>query len=254
MMSINWHMVWHLTIATMKARYRQTFAGLVWVVLNPIIMFTAHAIIFKMVLKINIPNYFLFLMGGLLPWSFITSTIAMTNNVFVTSADLLRSFNLSPPVLFLSKVFDNFINFLLAFMFLFLILLLFQGHFQWFGVLMLPAAIVLLLVNISALCLLLALIQVFFRDAIYVNQFVINVSYLMTPIFYPVSMIPENFRFLVHLNPFYAMIAPFQVCLWNFEMNHFLSTCLQSGIWGCLWIVILVFYWKRKHHEFYLRL
>jgi ABC-type polysaccharide/polyol phosphate export permease len=59
----------------MKFRYRKTFAGFIWVILNPIMMFVVQSLVFKRFLKIEIPDSFVFLLGGLLLWIFITQTI-----------------------------------------------------------------------------------------------------------------------------------------------------------------------------------
>ena len=67
-----------LTLANMKARYRKTFAGFLWVILNPIILYSVQSVVFRKILKIELPDYSLFLLGGLLPWIFITSTLEMS--------------------------------------------------------------------------------------------------------------------------------------------------------------------------------
>ena len=67
-----------LTFANMKARYRKTLAGFIWVILNPIILYSVQSIVFRKILKIDVPDYSLFLMGGLLPWIFITNTLEMS--------------------------------------------------------------------------------------------------------------------------------------------------------------------------------
>ena len=114
------HISFFLTKAQMKSRYRKTIAGFLWVVLNPILLFAVHAVIFKAILKIDIPNYFLFLLGGLLPWVFITSNMMMTTNAFIAQREIIRTFTLSPVSLIFAHTIDNFINFLAAFLILFI--------------------------------------------------------------------------------------------------------------------------------------
>ena len=63
-----------LTIANMKSRYRRTFAGFIWVIMNPILVFLIQNFVFRNILNIKIDHYVLFLLGGLLPWIFISQT------------------------------------------------------------------------------------------------------------------------------------------------------------------------------------
>ena len=85
-----WVQVWELTVASLKSRYRKTFAGFLWVVLNPLMMFGVQSLVFKTFMKIQVPDYHLFLLGGLLPWIFFSSTIQMGTPIFVTQSHLLR--------------------------------------------------------------------------------------------------------------------------------------------------------------------
>ena len=72
-----------LTFSEMKGRYRNTWAGFIWVIINPILMFSVQALVFKHILRLNMERYYLFLLGGLLPWIFISSTLNMTCNAFI---------------------------------------------------------------------------------------------------------------------------------------------------------------------------
>src|SRR5665647_1643549 len=94
-----WIQVKDLTVASLKSRYRKTWAGFVWVILNPLLMFGVQSLVFKRFLGLQIPDYYLFLLGGLLPWIFMSSTIQMGTPIFVTQAQLLRSFKINPMVL-----------------------------------------------------------------------------------------------------------------------------------------------------------
>ena len=104
-----------LAMANMKARYRDTIAGFIWVVLNPLIMFGAQSVAFKKFLRLDVPNYYLFLLGGLLPWIFLVNSLQMCTPVFEEKGPLLKSFKIQPLVVLSAQLFDNFVNFLFAF-------------------------------------------------------------------------------------------------------------------------------------------
>src|SRR5271154_4561101 len=93
-----------LAAANLKSRYRRTVAGFLWVVLNPLIMFGVQSMIFRHVLKIQISNYFLFLLSGLLPWIFITQSMDMCTSLFQANGGVLKSFHLNPLVLLTAQL------------------------------------------------------------------------------------------------------------------------------------------------------
>lgn len=244
-----------LAKAQMKARYRKTFAGFLWVILNPLLTYGVHAIIFIHILKIEMQNYFLFLLSGLIPWIFITSTLNMTTNLFVVSRDLLLSFRINPLTLLLSQIMDNLINFVAAFVILFCGLTLFTDvHFNLFGMLLGPVAVLLMLVSVFVVSFLMATIQVFYRDMAYINTFLTGLMYLLTPIFYPKSLIPEQFRLLTHFNPYFAVIEPFQICFWSFSWEAWSLAFARAVMWLAVWSTATLFIWRRSQNEFYLRI
>src|SRR3954465_5069767 len=139
-----------LTAANLKSRYRRTIAGFLWVVLNPLIQFGVQSAIFRHVLKIQVNNYLIFLLSGLLPWIFITQSMDMCTSLFVTSGNVLKSFRLNPLVLLTAQLLDNLLNFLAAFLIIFVALLFHMGgetHLN--GLLFTPIAVLVLLTGVS---------------------------------------------------------------------------------------------------------
>ena len=134
----------------MKARYRKTIAGFLWVILNPIILYLVQSVVFKKVLKIDIPDYTLFLLGGLLPWIFITNTLEMSIPYLYNSHNLLRGFRINPLLLVLSQVLDNFFNFLVAFVII-LIPVFFLNSSGETAFYLLPLPILVLFISIASL-------------------------------------------------------------------------------------------------------
>lgn len=235
----------------MKSRYRKTIAGFLWVVLNPILLFGVHALIFKVILKVNIPNYFLFLLGGLLPWIFITNNILMATNTFILQRDVIKSFSISPLSLIFAHTMDNFINFFVAFIMLFLFLISSQTPTESNQFLVLPIAILSLLVFTLGLTIILATLQVFFRDIQFITQFFNNIMYLLTPIFYPPEYIPEKFRWLVDVNPYYIIIRPFQLSLNNYTNSTYSNSFCHSILLSISMSLLSYVVWKKAKTKIY---
>ncbi len=240
-----------LTLSEMKGRYRNTWAGFLWVIINPIMMFSVHALVFKHILKLDIDRYYVFLLGGLLPWIFVSSTLTMTSNTLITSREVLLSFQISPIAIMGSKVIDNFINFLAPFLLLFGILC-FQEDFNWIGLLSVPLSMLFLFISTYAISIFTAILQVYLRDVQYILTFGLSLLYFLTPIFYPRSMVPDNIAWIVDINPIYAIVRPFQVALYNFD-----SELLAQALWNSfgvtvIMIVAAITFWRSKRNELYL--
>lgn len=242
-----------LTLAEMKGRYRNTFAGVIWVMFNPLLMFTVHAIIFKYILKINVDRYFIFLLSGLIPWIFISTTLTQTVNTFIRQREALLSFQIHPISILLSRILDNFINFILPFAILFVILAP-NEEFNTFGLMFVPLAMLFLFIGVSAMAIILSTLQVFFRDTEYIVNFVVNIMFFLTPIFYPRHLIPEKYQILVDLNPFYAYIRTFKNSLWSYSHTEIMSSLLNVSLFLGASIIIATFVWKRLRNELYLNI
>lgn len=247
-----WVQVRDLTLASLKARYRKTFAGFIWVVMNPLLMFGVQSLVFKTFMKINVPDYYLFLLGGLLPWIFFSSTIQMGTPVFVSQSHLLRSFKINPMVILASQVLDNFINFLASFV-LILLPFYFSSTKPLMPLLLLPLALIPLLIGTLSLCITLSTVNVFFRDTNFVMGFMFNLLFFMTPVFYPREYIPENLSWIVDFNPVVYFLEPFRSVIYFDGMNFPMAFLNGTGI-SLIFFVIAYLTWKRKRNDFYHKL
>lgn len=248
-----WTQVQELTLASVKSRYRRTFAGFIWVLANPILQFGVQCLVFKEFLKLNIPNYYLFLLGGLLPWIFITSTLSMGTPVFVSNAHLLRSFKISPMVILCSQIMDNFINFLASVVLILTPIYLFSDQ-PILNLLAIPLAIIPLLLTTGAVTVILSTLNVFYRDINFVIGFMMSLLFFLTPIFYPQNYVPEHLRWIINVNPFIYVIEPFRWLFISPSWAEFFSWLLKGCGVSVGFIALAYYIWKRRQNDFYYRL
>ncbi len=248
-----WIQIKELTLASVKSRYRKTWAGFLWVIMNPILMFGVQALVFRKFLKLDMPDYFLFLLGGLLPWIFLTSTIQMGTPVFVTQAQLLRSFKINPWVLLGAQVLDNFLNFLITFLIILLPLYLWSDR-SVLTLLLLPFALIPLLVGTLTVTIALSILNVFYRDINFVMGFVFSLLFFLTPIFYPREFVPSEYQWMISANPIIYFIVPFRVLLYSNNIVDFFPVMVKSVGVCMICAGLALFIWKRKQNDFYRRL
>jgi ABC-type polysaccharide/polyol phosphate export permease len=243
-----------LTTASMKSRYRKTLAGVLWVLLNPIILFGVQALVFRKFLRLEITNFYLFLVGGLIPWVFISQTTQMATPVIIGHSHLLRSFRLHPIVLITSSVLDNFFNFCLTLLVVVVpTMLAAEMPLKW-ELLFAPLALLPLLIMTFSLSALLSLMNVYFRDTNFVLGFLFSILFFLTPIFYPLEYVPDEYRWMVNVNPVHYAIAPFRSLIYETTPYAWVTPCLEglAVALGCSLVAWL--YWRRKKDGIYLAL
>jgi ABC-type polysaccharide/polyol phosphate export permease len=247
-----WMQVRELTIASIKSRYRKTWAGFLWVIMNPILMLGAQSLVFKKFMKIMMPDYFLFLLGGLLPWIFFTTTVQMGTPVFVVQSQLLRSFKINHWVVLCAQVLDGFVNFLASFLLILLpVYLTSDKSVGW--LLLLPVALFPLLVGTISVTIIFSVLNVFYRDINFVMGFIFSLLFFLTPIFYPRSFVPPNFQWMINSNPIIYFIEPFRTIIHK-SGDNIVFELFMSFVMSGLMALIAMLVWKRKKNEFYHRL
>ncbi len=238
-----------LVVANMKSRYRNTITGFLWVILNPIMVFGAQALVFHYILKINVEHYPLFLLSGLIPWIFIVQSVETGTSIFMNSNRLLKSFPIHPFVILISQIWDNFINFIVA-MILIFFLSAFIFNFELSRGILLPLCAVPLLLFTVGMVMFMATLQIFFWDTRFIMTFVMNFLFYLTPIIYPVEFIDERYRWLFELNPIRHIIRPFQVAV-SGVMADFVFLWFKAIGLGLGAVVIAGLYWRKYKYEFY---
>lgn len=248
--SFFWKQVHAVTLANLKSRYRKTFAGFIWVLLSPMITFGVQGLVFSYFLKINVDSYLLFLVSGLIPWIFISQTLEMSTPVFVVSGDLMKSFSVSPLVYLSAQVLDNLINFIAGFILVLLFMNFWFGEAGWHLV-FLPLPILVLSAGVFALSWIFATLQVFFRDTRFLIRFLMQISFFLTPVFYPREFIPQVLDWMVVLNPFFHLIYPFQVLIYNFNGAAFMQS-MGVAVFVSLWLnAFALVLWDRSRNMVY---
>lgn len=246
-------LVFDLFLSRARTRYRGTWAGFLWVVLNPLILFTTQALIFRHVLKIEMPSYALFLLGGLLPWTFLATAIQMDAGLLRNSRELLLSFPLGPLALVGAAILDHGASFLGAFG-LALLACALSDQLAWSSLLCLPLAFLPLAIGTFGLLLWVSILHVFYRDVRYVAQFALQVLFFVTPVCYPLELLPPSVAQLARWSPLTLLIEPTrQSLLAPGSVAWFHAWMWGSGAALAL-LALGLARWQRTRNEFYLAL
>ena len=192
--------LWAMTEKEIKARYKHTVFGFLWVILNPILQMLVIGFIFSFFVKIPVNNYYLFLFTGLLPWQFFSLSLTKATSSFVFERSLLQKSYFPREAIPFSIILSNFFHFIVSLLLLILFLLVSQNLLVTRIVYLIPASLLLLLFTTS-FSLLTSTLQVKYRDINFFVQSLLTLWFYATPIIYNLDLIPQKLRLLYYLNP-----------------------------------------------------
>lgn len=202
-------LIWSLVLRDLKARYRGSLLGFVWTFLNPLLLMLVYVLVFLVYMRIEMENYAVFLFCGLLPWIWFSSSLMEGVNSVIDGGSLITRSMLSPEVFPAVKVLSNLINFVLSLPLLFLFIIIFKIEVGP-PLLALPIVILVQLIFTMGLVAIVSAINVRFRDLQHILGNFITLWFFISPILYPLSSIPEEFRAYSRLNPIAVFSEAYQ--------------------------------------------
>ena len=195
-----------------KTKYKRSVLGMAWSFLNPLLTMSVQYIVFSTLFKSDIPNYPVYLLSGIVFMNFFNEAVSMGMTSITGNASLIKKVYMPKYIYPVSRILSSLVNFALAILPLFLVML-FTGTPFRSSLLLLVFDILCLLGFVMGMGLLLTTAMTFFQD----TQFLWGVASLMcmylTPVFYPESIIPARLLTLYHMNPMYQYITFARICI-----------------------------------------
>lgn len=202
-------LIWNLVIRELKARYRGSVLGFLWSFLNPLLLMLVYSVVFSTYLRFNMESYVVFLLSGLLPWMWFSSSMLEGSGSIIAGGNLIKKILFPAEVLPMVVVLANGVNYLLSLP----ILLIFAVYFKLaigMPLLALPIVFSIQLLLTVGFAFILSALCVHYRDIQHVLGNVLNLWFFTTPIVYSLDQIPEKFRFTVNFNPAAPLILAYQ--------------------------------------------
>lgn len=190
--------LWAMTEKEIKARYKRAIFGFLWVILNPFLQMLIIGFVFSFFIKI--PNYFLFLFSGLLPWQFFSLSLAKATPSIVHERALLQKAKFPIEAIPISIILSNFIHMLISIAIFLPIYLFFAEQNTLFLIFSILALVWLLLLTVG-LSLLTASLNVPYRDVSFFVQTGLILLFYATPVLYNTTILPAYIRGFLRLNP-----------------------------------------------------
>jgi lipopolysaccharide transport system permease protein len=197
-----------------KVRYKQTFIGASWAILQPLLTMVAFTVIFGRFAQIpsdGLP-YPIFAYTALLPWTYFAQAIGQSGASLVNDAELIKKVYFPRLILPLAATLAPLVDFAMAFVILLGLMAWFDIAPTW-GVLALPVFLVLALMTALAVSLFLSALNVRYRDVRHAIPFFTQFWLYVSPVVYSVSLIPDQWRYVYSLNPMVGVIEGFRWAL-----------------------------------------
>jgi lipopolysaccharide transport system permease protein len=197
-----------------KARYKQTAFGIAWAVLQPVVTVAIFAVVFGGF--VDIPSegfpYPVFAFAGLLPWTYFSQSIIRGGSSLVASSSLVSKVYFPRLLIPIASMLTPLVDFMIAFLVL-LVLMAWYGIVPTVGIVALPLLIVLTFATALAVSFWLSSLNVRYRDVGFMLHFLAQIWLYASPVIYPVSSVPEQWRLLYGLNPMVGVIEGFRWAL-----------------------------------------
>ena len=231
-----------LVARDVKIKYRRSVLGVLWTLLNPLCMMIVLSVVFSNIFKFDIENFPLYILSGQLIFNFFSDATTSSMSSIVSSASLIKKVYVPKYLFVISHIFSSFINLMASFTALLLVMTATRTELHWMTLLA-PVPLLLLVLFSLGVGLVLAAVTVKFRDIMHLYSVFITALMYLTPVIYPMAMLPEWLTGFVMLNPITNIVLMFRnVMLYNtfFGWRSLFVAVVETGI--MLMIGFWVFY------------
>lgn len=199
-----------LVVKDIKLKYRRSFLGYLWSILNPLMIMGIMVLVFSSMFRFDIQNYPVYLIIGQTIFNFVSEATNQAMWSITGNAALMKKTYVPKYIFTLSRVTSSFVNMIFALGAMLLVFIICRIHFS-LNMLFIPVILIQVYIFSMGLGLFLAAGTVFFRDIQYIYSAFLTAWMYVTPIFYPISQLPENLQWYIkQFNPLYAYITQFR--------------------------------------------
>lgn len=240
-----------LALRDIKVRYKQAALGVGWAVIQPVamaaILFVFFGLLMGMNDKVAPTPYLVFVLAGLLPWTLFEAAVTASSGSVVANANIVRKVYFPRLIVPLAATGAPLIDYAIGFVVL-LIAMALLGVPVTGSVLLVPLLIASLLIGVFGVGVLMSAITVAYRDFRHLLPFMLKLMFFLTPVIYPVTMVPEQFRWLLSLNPVGGTIAALRSAILGTPIIY--NDWLISTSIGLAALVAGLFYFQRVEKRF----
>lgn len=241
-------MIFSLVRRDLKGRYKGSALGFLWTFINPLLQLGVYTLVFSVIMRNGIKDYYLFLFVALIPWIFFSTSLAGGSSCIWAQKDMVKKIYFPREVLPISFVTSQFVNMLLSLIVVFVVLIVSGKGLNPIALLYLPVIMLVEYLMALSVAMLSSAITVYLRDVEYILGIITMAWQFLSPVMYSVEQVPEKMLPLFNLNPMTPVIVAYRDILYYGEAPK-LETLIHAVVFGVVVLIIgIVVFGKLKRH------
>lgn len=229
-------------------RYKGSFLGFLWSVLNPLANACVFYIVFGLFMRMNVPHFIVVLLAAMFPWQCFSNCVVEGTSTFLANPTLVKKVAFPRQAIPLVMNLQNMVHLVMSFP-IYLAFMFWEGLYPgWNWLWGVPLLLLLTLASCYGLSLLLGTLNVFFRDLSNIVSILMQVAFFATPIMYVLSIVPEEYVWIFKANP----VAPLFIC-WRSMLVESVCSPTWLGLacaYACIFLVLGALVFSRLQHRF----
>ena len=231
-----------------RGKYKGSFLGILWSFINPLLQVLVYALVFPYIMKVETENYLIFLICGIIPWTWFITSISQGTTSITNNANLIKKVYFPREILPISVVTSGLVNFLISCIIIIIFVLLGGLTISW-HLIFLPFIIIIQYLFTLALIFVLSAINVYVKDVEYIVSFIINMLFYATPILYTTEMFSGPILWIFRLNPLAHLINAYRDVFYVHHIPNLVNLGILLGV-SILLVVICYIIFKKLEKRF----
>ena len=245
-------LLYNLTIRDLKVKYRRSVLGVLWSVLNPLLMMAVLTVVFSQIFRFGVKDFPVFYITGTLIFNFFSESTGSSVGSVIGGASLIKKVYMPKYIFPLEKCVFAFVNMLFSLIATAIVYIVLGVNVHW-TLLMFPIPMLYTFVFCLGLSLILAAYTVFFRDIIHLYGVLVTVWMYLTPIIYPVTILPIKVRQFISLNPMYHYVTYARDVMIDGKLPSLETNIICIGF-AVLFLAIGIAAFRKKQDNFILHI
>ncbi|MCR5483294.1 MAG: ABC transporter permease [Bacilli bacterium] len=214
-----------------RGKYKASFLGVLWSFINPLLQVLVYAIVFPYIMRVQTPHYLVFLICGIIPWTWFITSLTNGTTCITINNNLIKKVYFPREILPISSVTSGMINFFISCLIILIFALIDGVGISWHIVFLPLIAIIQYLVQLT-IVFLTSSFNVYVKDVEYMVTFLLNLAFYATPILYNVDMFKgSKFSFIFKINPVAHIVEAYRSIFYAHQIpqlrNLFILFCIS---------------------------
>lgn len=241
-------MIFSLVKRDLNGKYKGSVLGFFWTFLNPLLQLAVYTMVFSVIMRSNIEDFYLYLFVALVPWIFFSTSVSGGASCIWAQQELVKKIYFPREILPISFVTSQFVNMLLSFLVVAVVLLVSGKGLSGTALLYLPIIMLIEYLLALSMALITSALTVYLRDLEYLLGIITMAWQFLTPVMYSMELVPEKLQPIFNINPMTPVIIAYREILY-YKRPPQLNTLLHAVVLGAVLLVVGFFtFSKLKRH------